>query len=151
MPAAPPVQVATPTPPSAPVAPAEPQKKLTELTPDDLMARLPVQARTSYRMAHSLAESRGDMIGMRSWFVQWRRYLADPMRAMLELDMAKLLIQSKASYPNEAAAKSARRGNANEARMLVNGIISRRVNNAELAELVEKAKQDVDRELEQVK
>jgi hypothetical protein len=91
------------------------------------------------------------MIGLRSWFVQWRRYLADPIRAVLELDMAHLLIQSKTTYPNEAAAKSAKRSNANEARMLITGILSRRINNPELSEMVAKVKQDVDRELEQNK
>ncbi|MBI5685672.1 MAG: hypothetical protein HZC54_11380 [Verrucomicrobia bacterium] len=155
-PAAPaPVQVATATPPPAPApapaAPAEPQKRLAELTQDDLLARLPVNARMSYRTARAAAESRGDMIGLRSWFGQWRRYLADPMRALLELDMATLLLQSKASYPNESAAKAAKRGNANEARMMITGILSRRINNAELSEMVGKVKQDVDRELEQLK
>ena len=147
------VQVATATPPPAPApaAPAEPQKKLAELTQDDLLSRLPVNARMGYRTARAAAESRGDMMGMRSWFSQWRRYLADPMRAVLEVDMAKLLIQSKASYPNEAAAKAAQRGNANEARMLISGIMSRRINNAELSEMVDKVRQDVDRELEQAK
>lgn len=115
------------------------------------MPRLPASAKVAYRMAHSAAESRGDMIGMRSWFSQWRRYLADPMRAVMEVDMAKLLIQSKASYPNEAAAKAAKRGDANEAKMLLSGIISRRINNAELSEMVDKVRQDVDRELEQLK
>jgi hypothetical protein len=148
-PAAPtPVQVATATPPPAP---AEPQKKLAEMTQNDLLARLPVNARMGYRAARSAAESKGEMIGLRSWFGQWRRYLADPMRAVLELDMATLLIQSKASYPNESAAKAAKRGNANEAKMLIGGIISRRINNAELSEMVAKVGQDVDRELEQIK
>ena len=131
--------------------PAEPQKKLAELTQDDLLARLPVNARMSYRTARAAAESKGEMIGLRSWFVQWRRYLADPVRALLELDMANLLLQSKASYPNELAAKAAKRGNANEARMLVGGILSRRINSPELSEMIAKVKQDVDRELEQNK
>lgn len=134
-----------------PAAPAAPQKKLAELTQDDLLARLPVNARMGYRTARSTAESKGEMIGLRSWFGQWRRYLADPMRAMLELDMATLLLQSKASYPNESAAKSAKRGNANEARMLITGILSRRINNPELSEMVEKVRQDVERELSQLK
>ena len=73
------------------------------------------------------------------------------MRAVLELDMASLLIQSKASYPTESAAKAAKRGNANEAGMLISGIVSRRINNAELSEMVAKVRQDVDRELEQTK
>jgi len=65
--------------------------------------------------------------------------------------MASLLLQSKASYANESAAKAAKRGNANEAKMLISGIVSRRINNAELSEMVEKVRQDVDRELEQTK
>ncbi|MBI5819326.1 MAG: hypothetical protein HZA88_10090 [Verrucomicrobia bacterium] len=142
---------ATP-PPAPPAQPApQPQKKLVEMTQDDLMANLPVNARVAYRTARSTAESKGDMIGLRSWFGQWRRYLADPMRAVLELDMASLLIQSKASYPTESAAKAAKRGNANEAGMLISGIVSRRINNAELSEMVAKVRQDVDRELEQTK
>ena len=115
------------------------------------MARLPATAKSAYRTARASAESKGDMIGMHSWFGQWRRYLAYPGRAMLELDMTKLLMQSRAEARNEAQAKQVKRGNLTEAKMLLSGIRYRRINNPELLEMVEKAEQDVERELAQLK
>lgn len=122
-----------------------------EMTQDDLLARLPATAKYPYRTAHSVAESKGDMMGMRSWFSQWRRYLVDPARALLELDMAKLLVQGKGDYHSESLAKAAKRANLNEAKMLISGIRFRRINNAELSEMLVKVEQDVDRELGQLK
>ncbi len=151
--AQPPVHVATAQPPPAPapVAPQEPQKKLTELTPDDWVARLPVTARSAYKAARSSAETRGDMLGMRSWLSIWRRYLADPAKALIELDMARLLVQNKGEFRSDALAKVAKRENLTEARMLIGGIRSRRINSAELSDMVDKAAQDIDRELAQLK
>jgi len=122
-----------------------------QLTADDLVAQLPANARSAYKLAHATADSKGDMMGMRSWLSMWRRYLTDPTRALIELDMAKMLVQNKGETRNEAMAKAAKRASLTEAKMLTRGVRARNANNAELLELVDKMDQDIDRDLSQVK
>jgi hypothetical protein len=117
---------------------------------DDWVARLPVNARSSYKQAHAAADAKGDMMGMRSWLSIWRRYLADPTRALVELDMAKMLLQNKGENRNEAMAKAAKRANLTEAKMLTRGVRTR-TNNPELLELVDKADEEIDRDMSQTK
>ena len=108
--------------------------------------------RSSYRQARASADTQGEMIGMRSWLGIWRRRLADPALALIELDMAKLLLQNKGDQQkNQAQAKSGRRGNLTEAKMLTRGVRIRYANNPEMIEMVDKADLDIDKELAQLK
>ena len=125
-------------------------KPLAQLTAEDLVAQLPANAKSAYVQARAAADGKGDMMGMRSWLSMWRRYVPDPTRALVELDMAKLLQQNKGESRNEAQAKSVHRSNLTEAKMLTRGIRAR-IRNPELLELVDKADQEIDRDLSQLK
>jgi hypothetical protein len=140
-----------PVAPVQPAAPAPPAKPLAQLMPEDWVAWLPANSRSTYLAARANADARGDMLGMRSWLSMWRRYVGDPTRALVELDMAKLLLQNKGQSKNEAEAKSIHRSNVTEAKMLTRSVRARYAANPEMMELVDKTDQDVDRELSQLK
>ena len=125
-------------------------KPLSQMTPEDVIAQLPVNARASYLQARGSAESKGDMMGMRAWLRMWRRYVPDPTMAMIDLDVAKLLQQNKGDNRNEAMAKANHRSNLSEAKMMTRGIRTR-TRNPELLEMADKLDQEIDRELSQLK
>ena len=58
---------------------------------------------------------------------------------------------SAAQQKNQAQAKSGRRGNLTEAKMLTRGVRIRYANNPEMIEMVDKTDQDIDKELAQLK
>lgn len=122
---------------------------LQQLQAKDIMALLPFQAQGPYLTARETAEKTSDMLPLRSWLSLWRNQLRDPTRAMVELDVVKLLTQMRPSTGSQRSGgdRVAREGLLREAKGMLQAIRVRRVQDSGIPELVGKAEEEVDKML----
>jgi len=122
---------------------------LQQLQAKDIVPLLPFQAQGTYLAARDTAEKTSDMLPMRSWLSLWRNQLRDPVRAMVELDVVKLLTQMRPSTGSSRTGgdRVAREGLLREAKGMIQAIRVRRVSDSGIPELLGKAEEEVDRML----
>lgn len=122
---------------------------LQQLQAKDIVPLLPFNAQGTYMTARETAEKGNDLLPMRSWLSLWRNQLRDPTRAMVELDVVKLLTQMRPATGSQRSGgdRVAREGLLREAKGILQAIRVRRVSDSGIPELVAKADEEVDKAL----
>jgi Inner membrane component of T3SS, cytoplasmic domain len=85
-----PPAVPAPAPAATPAA-AEPD--LEQLKPEDWVAGMPDQARSSYLLAQATQEGSAHIEALRHWLSLWSRNMRDPNLTLVELDYLKYVIK----------------------------------------------------------
>jgi hypothetical protein len=127
----------------------QPMMNVQQLQAKDIAPLLPMQSQAGYLTARETAEKSNDMMPLRAWLSVWRNQVRDPTRAMLELDIVKLLTQMRPSTGQQRSGgdRVARESLLREAKGMLQAIQVRRVSDSGIPELTAKANEDVDKAL----
>ncbi|MCX7824214.1 MAG: hypothetical protein N2689_01485 [Verrucomicrobiae bacterium] len=117
------------------------------MKPEDYVAGLPPNAQAAFKSARDAWKTKRDLLAMRSWRGMWGNYLRDPNRALLEVDYARMLMETKGQFRTQAEEYSTRKGNLLEAKTLLQSSRIRTARYPELTELVSQLENDINKQL----
>jgi hypothetical protein len=121
-----------------------------ELKPENYVTNLSPNAQSSFKTARDAWKTKQDILPMRSWRGTWNNYLRDPNRALLEVDYARMLMDTKVKFRNQSEELSARKGNLMEAKTLLQSSRIRTARYPELTELISQIESEVSKRLTDV-
>ena len=127
------------------------QNVLQQLKPEDWVAELPEQGQVNFINARNAYNAGSGIMPMRSWLSIWRNQVREPKRTLLELDFIKLLLQNHEQYVNSQVEKAAKQQNVREAKMMIQSIRLRGVNDQEVMDMVNKQEDQVDEQMKTFK
>ncbi|MBM3887943.1 MAG: hypothetical protein FJ388_02330 [Verrucomicrobia bacterium] len=120
---------------------------LHEMKPQDYVANLPPNAQAGFKTARDAWKTRQDALAMRSWRGMWSNRLGDPYRTLLDVDYARMLMETKGQFRTQTEEFSTRKGNLMEAKTLLQSARIRAARYPELTELISQQESEINRQL----